>query len=372
LRFFCQESRPYDPAVLLVGLTGGIGSGKSTVADLLVRRGAVIIDADQVAREVVEPGTDALAQLVERFGAGIIDADGRLDRPALAKIAFADEQSRKDLEAITHPAVNAEFVKRMSEAPKDAIVIMDVPLLVESTTARSRPYELVIVVEAPREIRLERLEQRGVARDDAERRMAAQATDEQRREVATFVLDNSGDVAHLERQVDELWADLERLAEEKARSTRVSRQIRAPRSAVYAALVDPDAIARWRFPQGMTCEVHELDASEGGRFRVSLTYDADSGAGKTDSTTDTYHGHFAKLVANEQVVEVLEFETTDPDLQGEMTMTTTLTDTDDGTKVVVEHTGIPPGVSPEDNETGTRMALDNLAALLEGPQPPNK
>ncbi len=194
--------------MLLVGLTGGIGSGKSTVADLLAARGASVVDADVVARAVVEPGTPALAQLVERFGPEILDADGSLDRPALGRIAFADEQSRKDLEGITHPAINQEFLRRITEAPKDAIVVCDVPLLVESTTAGSRGYQFVIVVESPRELRLERLEGRGVPRADAEARMAAQASDEERRAVATHVIDNSGDLAHLEQQVETVWADL--------------------------------------------------------------------------------------------------------------------------------------------------------------------
>lgn len=194
--------------MLLVGLTGGIGSGKSTVAELLAARGAWIVDADAVARAVVEPGTPALATLVERFGPEILDAEGRLDRPALGRIAFADEGSRTDLEGITHPAINEEFIRRIGEAPKGSIVICDVPLLVESKTAGSRGYQLVIVVEAPRELRFERLEKRGVPRADAEARMAAQASDEERRAVATHVIDNSGDLAHLEQQVDTVWADL--------------------------------------------------------------------------------------------------------------------------------------------------------------------
>jgi dephospho-CoA kinase len=202
--------------VLLVGLTGGIGSGKSTLADLLAARGAVVIDADAVAREVVEPGSPALAALVERFGDGILGPDGALDRPALGRLAFVSEQSRKDLEAITHPAINEEFLRRVQAAPKDGIVVCDVPLLFESTQARSRGYALVIVVEAPREVRLARLEERGVPRADAAARMAAQATDEQRREIATHLVDNSGDLASLERQVDELWADLRRRAAERA------------------------------------------------------------------------------------------------------------------------------------------------------------
>jgi dephospho-CoA kinase len=196
--------------VLLVGLTGGIGAGKSTVAELLSARGAIVIDADQAARAVVEPGQPALTKVVERFGERILDADGRLSRGALAKVAFADEESRRDLEAITHPAINEEFSRRVAEAPGDAIVVLDVPLLAESEQARKRPYQTVIVVEAPREVRLARLEARGVDRADAEARMAAQADDEQRRKLATYVVDNAGDRAALERQIDKVWADLER------------------------------------------------------------------------------------------------------------------------------------------------------------------
>ena len=192
----------------LVGLTGGIGSGKSTVASLLRAKGATVVDADQVARAVVEPGEPALAKLVERFGAGILGADGRLDRPALAAVAFADEDSRKALGEITWPAIGEEFERQIREAPEDAVVICDVPLLVESKAAAARPYVAVVVVEAPLDLRLDRLEIRGVPRDDAERRMAAQATDEERREVATHLIDNSGDLESLARQVDAVWADL--------------------------------------------------------------------------------------------------------------------------------------------------------------------
>ncbi len=194
--------------MLLVGLTGGIGAGKSTVADMLVARGAVLVDGDQVARDVVEPDQPALARIAERFGPGVLDAAGRLDRPALAAVAFATEHARKDLESITHPAIHAEFSRRVLEAATDAIVVLDVPLLVESGKANERGYHCVIVVEAPRELRLERLEGRGLDRADSEARMAAQATDDQRREVATWVLHNDGDLAKLQRQVETVWADL--------------------------------------------------------------------------------------------------------------------------------------------------------------------
>lgn len=208
--------------MLLVGLTGGIGAGKSTVAELLAARGAVVVDADQVARAVVEPGQPALAKLVERFGDGILDAGGRLDRGALAKVAFADEESRRDLEGITHPAINEEFTRRVAEAPGDAIVVLDVPLLAESEQARKRPYQTVIVVEAPREVRLARLEARGVDRVDAEARMSAQAGDEERRKLATYIVDNGGDRPALERRVEEIWGDLQRRQREeqdRARAT---------------------------------------------------------------------------------------------------------------------------------------------------------
>jgi uncharacterized protein YndB with AHSA1/START domain len=148
-------------------------------------------------------------------------------------------------------------------------------------------------------------------------------------------------------------------------STRVSRHVRAPRAAVYRALLDPQAIAKWRVPDGMSSYVHEFEAREGGSFRVSLTYDAPDSAGKSAAHTDTYHGQFLRLVPDEQVVEQFEFEAADPGFGGTMTMTTTLAEAADGTDVTIEHQGIPDAVPPADNETGTRMALDNLARLVE-------
>jgi uncharacterized protein YndB with AHSA1/START domain len=148
-------------------------------------------------------------------------------------------------------------------------------------------------------------------------------------------------------------------------TTRVSRHLSAPRSAVYRALLDAGAVEKWRVPAGMSSQVHEFDGHEGGAFRVSLTYGAPTGTGKSGPHTDTYHGHFVKLVPDEQVVEVFEFETTDPDLRGVMTITTTLTETADGTDVLVVHEGIPDKVPAADNELGTQMALANLAALVE-------
>ena len=148
-------------------------------------------------------------------------------------------------------------------------------------------------------------------------------------------------------------------------STRISRHVNAPRAAVYRALLDPRAVATWMVPTGMTSQVHAFDAREGGSFRISLTYDAPTGAGKTTAHTDTYHGRFVKLVTNEQVVEVVEFETTDPSLRGEMTITITLADADGGTDVSAVHDGLPAGLSPADNEAGWRSSLGKLAALVE-------
>jgi dephospho-CoA kinase len=195
--------------VLLVGLTGGIGSGKSTVAALLRQRGAVVVDADVIARQVVEPKTPALAALVDRFGEQILDSNGKLDRAKLAELAFATEESRRALEAITHPAINEEFTRQMLTAPPDAIVICDVPLLAESDQARNRGYPVVIVVESPIEVRLDRLEQRGITREDAWRRISAQASDEERRELATILIDNSGDLSALTERVGQVATELE-------------------------------------------------------------------------------------------------------------------------------------------------------------------
>jgi dephospho-CoA kinase len=190
--------------MLRVGLSGGIGSGKSTAARALAARGAIVIDADAIAREVVEPGTPGLAAVVERFGPGILDA-GRLDRPRLAALVFDDGAARSDLNAIVHPRVAAETARRIAAAPSDAIVVLDVPLLVEA--ARSG-YDVVVIVEAPEAVRLERLVGRGMSPDDARRRMAAQASDADRRTLADVVIDNAGTRDELEAQIDALWAQL--------------------------------------------------------------------------------------------------------------------------------------------------------------------
>ena len=195
----------YCPGVLRIGLTGGIGSGKSTVSRLLEQRGAVIVDADAIAREVVASGTPGLAAVVEAFGDGVVASDGSLDRPALAAVVFADPEARKRLDAIVHPLVRARATEVAAAAPADAVVVNDVPLLVETGPAGS--YDLVLVVEADPATRVARLVQRGLTAEDARARMAAQATDEQRRAVADVVLDNSGTLEELEAQVDRFWAD---------------------------------------------------------------------------------------------------------------------------------------------------------------------
>jgi uncharacterized protein YndB with AHSA1/START domain len=148
-------------------------------------------------------------------------------------------------------------------------------------------------------------------------------------------------------------------------STRIGCHINAPRASVYRALLDARAIEKWKVPDGMACHVHNFDAREGGSFRISRTYGAPTGTGKTTARTDTYQGRFVKIVPNEQVVEVDEFETEDPALHGEMTITITLTDADGGTDLLAVHDGLPRGVSLADNKTGWRMALAKLAALVE-------
>ncbi|MBQ0981345.1 dephospho-CoA kinase [Micromonospora sp. M61] len=190
--------------MLRVGLTGGIGSGKSAVAARLVERGAVLIDADQVAREVVAPGTEGLAEIVAAFSDAVLDDDGALDRVALGAVVFADEKARRRLESITHPRVRARTAELAAAAAPDAIVVNDVPLLVEVGLAPT--YHLVIVVQTAVTTRLERLARdRGMDRAEAERRIAAQADDARRRAAADVVLTNDGSLADLHDAVDELW-----------------------------------------------------------------------------------------------------------------------------------------------------------------------
>jgi dephospho-CoA kinase len=191
--------------VLRIGLTGGIGSGKSTASALLAERGAVVVDADRIAREVVEPGTPGLAAVADAFGDGVLRPDGSLDRPALAAIVFTDEDARRRLDGIVHPLVRARSAEIVGALAPDAVVVNDVPLLVETGQAGS--YDVVLVIEADAETRVARLVQRGLSEDDARARIAAQATDEQRRAVADVVLDNSGTPGELGAQVDRFWAE---------------------------------------------------------------------------------------------------------------------------------------------------------------------
>ena len=186
-----------------VGLTGGIASGKSLVADELAARGAVVIDADVLAREVVEPGTDGLAAVVERFGNGVLHS-GRLDRARLGQIVFADAEARRDLERIVHPAVRARAAELEGAAPPDAVVVHVIPLLVE--TGQQDQFDCVVVVDVDPAIQLARL----VARDglnvaDAQARLVAQASREERRAVADVVIDNGGNVTDLKTQIGPLW-----------------------------------------------------------------------------------------------------------------------------------------------------------------------
>jgi dephospho-CoA kinase len=194
-----------------VGLTGGIGAGKSEVSRRLAAHGAVVIDADAIAREVVEPGTAGLAEVVAEFGPEVLGPDGRLDRPRLGDIVFADPQRRAKLNAIVHPLVGERMAELEQSAGPGAIVVHDVPLIAENNLAGA--YDLVVVVDVPPRIQLDRLVRlRGMSRDQARARIAAQASREQRLAIAGIVVDNSASLAELDRQVGELWTELRRRA----------------------------------------------------------------------------------------------------------------------------------------------------------------
>ncbi|MET9153742.1 dephospho-CoA kinase [Streptomyces griseoflavus] len=204
--------------MLTVGLTGGIGAGKSEVSRLLVECGAVLIDADRIAREVVEPGTPGLAAVVDAFGEDVLAADGRLDRPRLGSIVFADAEKLAVLNSIVHPLVGARSRELEEAAAEDAVVVHDVPLLTENGLAPL--YDLVIVVDASPATQLERLVgRRGMSEDDARARMAAQATREQRRAVADIVIDNDVPLDELAQRVKDVWSELVR----RSRASRPER-----------------------------------------------------------------------------------------------------------------------------------------------------
>src|SRR5215469_2371933 len=245
--------------MLRVGLTGGIGSGKSEASRRLAALGAVVIDADQAARAVVEPGTPGLARIAEAFGPGVLRADGALDRPKLGELVFADEKARARLNAIVHPLVH-EWMRSTEQTAAgavgdDAIVIHDVPLLAEGGSQRSAEFDLIIVVDVPPEVQVERLAAtRGMKAEHARARMAAQATREHRIAIADIVIDNSGTLADLDKRVARVWQDLQ------ARRDRLSRRILGAgalgsfgltdgRSVGRAATVTGEATARPRKPR---------------------------------------------------------------------------------------------------------------------------
>jgi dephospho-CoA kinase len=204
--------RTYPAAVrqdvaMRVGLTGGIASGKSTVSSILAELGAVVIDADKLAREVVERGTPGLEQVVAAFGPEILTADGDMDRAKVGSIVFNDEAKRKTLEGIVHPLVFERYAELEASAPQDGIVVHDIPLLAES--GRADGFDAVIVVETPAVVQVERmLRDRGWTREDAESRIAAQATPEQRRAIATYVIENTGTHEDLRHRVTEVFEEL--------------------------------------------------------------------------------------------------------------------------------------------------------------------
>ena len=198
--------------MLAVGLTGGIGAGKSMVADLLVEKGAVLVDADRIAREVVIPGGPAYRPMVDRFGPEILDSDGNIDRPAVAAIVFGNPEALADLNAITHPAIGVAMIGRKDEfADTDNIVVLDIPLL-KPVHRETLSLAAVVVVDTPVDIALDRLVNlRGMPREDAEARIAAQIDRQTRLVGADLVVDNSGDEQHLAEEVDRVWGELVKL-----------------------------------------------------------------------------------------------------------------------------------------------------------------
>ena len=190
-----------------MGLTGGIASGKSAVSQRMAGHGAVIIDADQLARQAVAPGSEALAEIVEGFGEDMLTAEGRLDRAALGERVFGDESARERLNSIVHPRVRAEAARQREYVADGSVVVEDIPLLIE--TGQQDRFDVVVVVQAPHEERVRRMvEDRGMSREEAESRVRAQASDKERAAAADVVLDNSGSLEELVRRVDDLWETL--------------------------------------------------------------------------------------------------------------------------------------------------------------------
>lgn len=207
--------------MLIVGLTGGIGAGKSSVARLLAGHGAAVVDVDALGREIIAPGGSAVQAVLDRFGSELAGSDGGIDRPALASIVFNDTDELAALNEISHPAINElldERIGAIAAAGSADVVVLDMAVLVESTLGRDTkfPYEVVITVEAPPDVRLERLVERGLAAEDAKARLASQATDEQRREAADFVIGNGGGPDELADATAQLWDALCRLADERS------------------------------------------------------------------------------------------------------------------------------------------------------------
>ena len=207
--------------MLIVGLTGGIGAGKSSVARLLAGHGAAVVDVDALGREIIAPGGSAVQAVLERFGSDLAGPVGGIDRPALASIVFNDPDELTALNEISHPAINELLDERIGAIAATGgtdVVVLDMAVLVESTLGRGTrfPYEVVITVEAPPDVRLERLVERGMSSDDAKARLASQATDEQRREAADFVIGNGGGSDELANATGQLWDALRRLADERA------------------------------------------------------------------------------------------------------------------------------------------------------------
>jgi dephospho-CoA kinase len=205
-----ERGHPVRGRTVTVALTGGIGSGKSTVASMLDAKGATLIDADAIAREVIAPGGEAFGPVVERFGQGVLAPDGTIDRKALAQIVFSDPDALSDLNAITHPVIGKTMLERRNAAESlGGVIVLDIPLL-RATHRQELAFDVVVVVDTPTDVAVQRLvEQRGFDRRDAEARVAAQMSRQERRALADIALDNTGDRDALEQQVERLWGDFQ-------------------------------------------------------------------------------------------------------------------------------------------------------------------